>query len=151
MTLFPVPLRYFQLRGSVTIEFALVLPLLALLLTGLIDLGNAANESMEVQQAAEAGAQYASLNPWNTTAIGNAVTNATGISGIAATPAPSQFCACANGEALTAVSCTTTCSSGHTASKYVLVSAQLQHWSILSYPGLPNPLTLSAQSWRRLQ
>ena len=138
-------------RGTVSIEFALVLPFLALLLTGLLDLGYAAYELMEIQAAAEAGAQYASTNPWNVTAISNAVTSATEITGISATPAPSQFCACANGGSLTAVSCTSTCGGGHAPSTYALINAQLQHWTVLHYPGLPYPMTLSAQSRRRLQ
>jgi Flp pilus assembly protein TadG len=137
--------------GTVSIEFALILPFLALLLAGLIDLGYASYESMEVQSAAEAGAQYASTNSWDTTAISNAVTSATEVSGITAMPAPSQFCACADGGVLTAVSCVSTCGGGLAPSTYALVSAQVQHWTVLHYPGLPYPLTLTAQSRRRLK
>src|SRR5579864_287773 len=80
--------------GTAAIEAAIVLPVLLVLATGLFDLGFAAYEAMQVQSAADAGEQYAAANSWNATQISSAVTGATGGSGITATPAPSQFCAC---------------------------------------------------------
>jgi TadE-like protein len=138
-------------HATATIEFALIIPIFALMVAALFDLGYAAYESMAVQAAAEAGAQYASTNPWNVTAIENAVTGGTELGGINATPAPSQFCACAKGGTLTAISCTSSCSSGGSPGTYALVNAQVQHWNLLPYPGLSYPTTISAQALRRLQ
>jgi Flp pilus assembly protein TadG len=143
--------RALQDRGTAAIEFALIIPLFAVMVAALFDLGYAAYESMAVQAAAEAGAQYASTNAWNVTAIENAVTGSTELSGISATPAPSEFCACANGSTLTAVSCTSTCSGGGTPGTYGLISAQVTHYNLLPYPGLSTPVTISAAARRRLQ
>lgn len=137
--------------GAASIEFALIIPILALMMAALFDLGYAAYESMAVQAAAAAGAQYASTNTWDVTAIENAVTSATELSGISASPAPSQFCACANGGILTAVSCASTCSGGGSPGTYALVNAQVTHYNLLPYPGLSYPTTISAQARRRLQ
>jgi len=138
-------------RGTAAIEFALMLPLIVLLFTGLFDLGYAAYESMEVQAAAEAGAQYAARNPWNPTAIGTAVVGATGIGNVTATPAASRFCACPVAGALTPITCTGSCANGDPPGSYTLVSAQKLHWTALPYPALPQPLTLTGQAVRRLQ
>ena len=52
------------------------------------EVGMAAFEAMQVKNAAEAGAVYASQHPADFTGIQNAVTNATGTAGITASPAP---------------------------------------------------------------
>jgi uncharacterized membrane protein len=136
--------------GVAAIEAALILPVLLLLATGLFDLGSAAYENMQVQSAADAGAHYASKNTWNVTAISAAVTGGTGGSGITANPAPFQFCACPTGGTLTTIACASTCSTGDAPSLYARVSAQKLHSPALSFPGLPKPLTLSADSVARL-
>jgi len=138
-------------RGGAVIEFALIMPLLVLFLVGLSDLGLAAYDAMEVQAAAEAGAQYAALNGWNATSIAAAVTGATGASGIAATPAPSQLYGCPDGGTFTIVASTVTCPSGSPPGVYASVSAQLQYQTVLPYPGLPSPLTLTGQAYRRIK
>ena len=136
--------------GVAAIEAALILPVLALLATGMFDLGFAVYENMQVQSAADAGAHYASKNTWNTVAIQAAVTSATGGSSITA-PTPVQFCACpATGTLIPNVSCTSTCANGDAPSLYGRVSAQKLHVSVLSYTGLRSPLTLSADSVARL-
>jgi Flp pilus assembly protein TadG len=145
-------------RGAAIIEFALILPFLVLLLVGLCDLGFAAYDSMQVQAAAEAGAQYAARHPWDATAVAAAVTGATGTSGVLATPAPSRVCGCPDGGTLTRVgdwvvdhcSPTVTCTSGSPPGVYALVSAQLILSPMLPYPGLPAALTLTGQTYRRL-
>lgn len=138
-------------QGSAAVEAALVLPVLFLLMTAVFELGFAAYESMQVQSAADAGAQYAARNAWDAAKISAAVTGATGASGIGATPAPSQFCACPTGGTLATISCVALCPNGTTPSRYALVSAQKTHSTIISYPGLPEPLVLTARSIVRIQ
>jgi Flp pilus assembly protein TadG len=137
--------------GSAAVEAAIVLPLLLVLATALFDLGFAAYEDMQVQSAADAGAQYAAASTWDAARISAAVTGATGGSGITATPAPSQFCACPTGGVLTNIPCANKCSNGNTPSVYALVSAQKSHTTVLPYPILPQPLTLSGQAITRIQ
>ena len=143
--LFSVP------RGGPLVEFALIAPLLILFLVAVGDLGFAAYDLLQVQAAAEAGAQYAVRNSWNAAAIATAVTGATGVGGVTATPAPSQLCGCPDGGRLSLTSCGNTCPSGSPAERYASVSAQLQYRTVLPYPGLPSPLTLTGQAYRRLQ
>lgn len=138
-------------QGSAAVEAALILPLLLLMVTGLYDLGLAAYGSMQVQSAADAGAQYAAHNDWDPAAISAAVTSATGGTGITAAPAPSQFCACPAGGTLSNISCSSTCPNGDTPGLYALVNAQKQHTTVLPYPILPNPLTLTGQAITRLE
>ena len=143
-------------RGAAIVEFALILPVLALLVVGLCDLGVGLWQSIRVQAAAEAGAQYAALHPdpWDAAklaAITAAVTGATGASGIAATPPPSEVYGCPDRGTLTIVASTVTCPSGSPPGIYASVSAQLAYVSVLPYPGLPSPLTLTGQAYRRIQ
>jgi Flp pilus assembly protein TadG len=48
-------------RGSVAVEFALLLPVLLLLIFGVIDFGRAINDQITLTQAAREGARLASL------------------------------------------------------------------------------------------
>jgi hypothetical protein len=138
-------------RGGVAVEFALLSPLLALMFTGLVDLGFGAYESMQVQAAAAAGAQYAFKYTWDAAAIAAAVTNSTGAEGVVASPAPLQFCACPSAGSLAEVGCSATCPDGSPPGLYARVSAQLQYSTILSYPALPSPVTLKGEAVVRLR
>jgi Flp pilus assembly protein TadG len=154
MTMFGLGAALAALRhksGNAAIEFALIAPVLASVLVAMTDLGIALYESMEVNNAAQAGAQYAITKGWNSTAIQNAVTSASSLSGISASPAPAQSCGCASGTSVTAATCGATCAGGATAGTYVTVSAQAQYATLFSYPGLANPMTLSAQSTVRIE
>ena len=137
--------------GTIAVEAAIILPLLILLMTGLFDLGFLAYEGIQVQAAAEAGAQYAARNAWNAAAIADIVTSATGASGITASPVPSQFCGCPAGGTLVRVACTARCADGTLPSVYGEVHAQLEHWTILSYPAVPRPFTVSGKAITRVQ
>lgn len=140
-------------EGVTTIEFALVAPILALLIVGILDFGIGLWRQMQVATAAQAGAAYASTNGWNATATGiaNAVTGATGLGSITATPAPAWACGCPNATSGIAwVACGSTCPDGSQSAHYVTIGAQAAYSTILPYPGLANPLTLSAASFARL-
>jgi Flp pilus assembly protein TadG len=136
------------------VEFALAAPVLMALLVPLVDLGIAISEQLQVAQAVQAGAQYASIHPWNSNsvdAISNAVASATGLAAITATPPPRQVCGCPSGSAILSYSCNTTCSNGETAGYYVVVTAELPYAPPLPYSVLGNSVTLSAQSMVRIR
>lgn len=140
--------------GTAAVEFGLAAPLLFALLVPLADLGMAYSQQVQVQQAAQAGAQYAILHAWNSnssTAIANAVTAASRLPGLAATPAPSETCGCPNGASVTAATCGTKCSNGQSAGYYVVVNARASYSPLLPYSLLPQPTTLTAQSTVRIQ
>ena len=73
-----------QDRGATAVEFALLLPLLLLIVFGIIDFGRALNAQVTLTQAAREGARLASLaGATQTTVQSRAVTAATGL-GLAA-------------------------------------------------------------------
>ena len=140
-------------NGNAAVEFGLVAPVLMGLLIPVADLGIAFSEEIQVQQAAQAGAEYATLHPWNSnssTAIANAVTAANNLPGLAATPAPSQTCGCPTGTNVNTVTCGITCSDGQTAGYYAIVNAQAPYSPVLPYSVLGN-VTLTARSTIRIQ
>ncbi|MEE8393553.1 MAG: TadE family protein [Rhodospirillales bacterium] len=66
-------------EGVSAVEFALITPMLLVVLIGLIDFGMAMFHKMELQSAVRSGAQYALSNSGDTTSITSAVTAATSI------------------------------------------------------------------------
>ena len=142
--------------GNSAIEFALAAPILLGLLVPLVDLGLAFSKQIEVQQAAQAGAQYALLHGYDSTAIANAVTAATTLTLLPAdpvtNPAPSQRCACPTGTAIgPQVSCGSSCADGEFAGSYVFVSAQSAYTPPLPYSVLGSSVTLTALAAVRVQ
>jgi Flp pilus assembly protein TadG len=93
-------------RGNAAIETAFIAPILLLMLVGIADYGRAIYAEMQVQSAAQAGAQLAlesaanGFNATTVTAISGAVTSATTLPGITASPAPIVSCGCASGNSV---------------------------------------------------
>jgi Flp pilus assembly protein TadG len=140
--------------GVSSIEFALTAPLMLILLMPVVDLGMGFYQQMQVSNAAEAGAQYVMQNGFgNLTAIESAVTSATTLSGISASPAPTEACGCPNSTntAIVAATCGSTCpTTSQTAGVYVTVNAEANYTPLLSYPVLGSSRTLTAQSVVRI-
>lgn len=131
--------------GASAIEFAFVGGALSLLLLGVLDFGIGYWKKVQVGDAARAGANYAEKNGYDSTKIQSAVTNATALSGVQATPAPSQFCGCPDiSSGVGSVACSATCSDGSTAGSYVTVNAQISYRTIFAWPGVTNPMTLAS-------
>lgn len=137
-------------RGNAAIEFALLAAPLILMMVGTVDYGFGIYRQMEVQNAAQAGAEYALKYGFNTTGITSAVTSATAYS-ISASPAPVQSCGCPSGTTISPAACGSSCASGATAGVYVTVAAQATYTTIIPYPGIPNSYTLAAASTVRIQ
>jgi hypothetical protein len=145
-------------RGTSAIEFALSAPLLLGLLAPVADLGLAYSQQIQLQQAAQAGAQYAALHPWHSnsiTEIANAVTSATGLTLLpadpATNPAPYQECRCPDGGMIDLASCNSIrCADGEYGGYYVIVHAQLAYSPVLPYSLLGNSNKLTAQATVRV-
>ncbi len=137
--------------GAAAIELGLLAPVLTLMMVSVIDIGRGVYRKMQVEDAAQVGAQYAMRNGFDANAISNAVVSATNFSSIAASPAPVQFCGCATGSGINTVSCGTTCPGGAVAGTYTTVSAQATYSSLLNYQIVPQNYNFSAQSTARLQ
>lgn len=137
--------------GTAAIEFGLAIPFLLALLMGVVELGFAMYQGMQVYAAAEAGALYAAQNGWSASGISTAVTGATSATGLTATPAPSEFWGCPGESGIAAVaSSSVKCSDGYSPGLYIQVNASLGHQTILPYPGLSLPTTFTARSIIRI-
>jgi Flp pilus assembly pilin Flp len=162
----------FDAKGAVAVEFAVVSVFMSLLLIGLIDFGLGFWEQMLVGNAARAGAQWAmiqGINGYDSSTIATAVTSATGLSSITATPAPAEFCGCPSVSGgisnLSSGQCGTpppTCPTsagicvtgpsalGCPAATYVTVKAQASYATLFAYPGIASPITLNGTMTVRL-
>jgi len=136
--------------GAAAVELALALPFLAAVLLPMVDIGMAAYQQMAVDDAAQAGAAYALVHGWNSSAIQAAVASASDIAGISASPAPSQFCGCPSGSAVATASCGSNCANGQAAGTYVTVSARRSFTPLVPYSGFGASTVLSASSTVRL-
>src|SRR5579875_2136007 len=87
--------------GQGMVELALCLPLFLLLILGAAEIGSIAWDSIEINNAAHAGAQFASLSHANASNANNSIETAVkddlpaSLSSIVTFPtAPTQSCAC---------------------------------------------------------
>lgn len=127
-------------KGSVFVEFALVVPLFLLLCVAGIDLARVFNTAMLLQGATRTGLEYAGQSA---AAAADASGIATLVSASAGNPAgltvnSNQFCTCSIGGIQTA--CSSKCSGKIT---YVQVSASLPFQTLVTWPWVPQPLTVT--------
>ena len=123
-------------RGIATIEFALIAPLLLLLVAGVLDYTMLMRTAIAVADAARAGAQYGSLssaNASNTAGMQSAAINAApDINGLTVTAV--KVCQCSDGST---VNCSGgTCTTGPVRI-YAQVTVQATCSAIFSYSQLP--------------
>lgn len=137
-------------RGVAAIEFGLMIPVLSLMVVSVTDIGLAVYRKMQVEDAAQAGAQYAISHGFDTSGISSAVTSATNSTAITASPPPVQFCGCPTSTGVSTVSCGTVCTGGVQAGTYMTVSAQATYYTLINYQMIAN-YTFNAQSTARLQ
>lgn len=145
------PLRGLLARseGTAAIEFALILPVLVLIVTGVVEIGLTVRDSMRVQEAVSAGALYADQHGFDAAKISTAVTSAVSGAAITAAPAPAVSYGCPTASAITASAQGAACADGFYARTYVTVSAQMPRTQVFGAVfGLPD--TLTATSTARL-
>ncbi len=155
-------------RGVAMFEFAVVTPILVLLLLPLVDLGLGFYVKTQLMTAAQAGTQYAFVNGWSgtstttQTSILSAVSNATGLGSVSASPAPVLACGCADGTTITysspggafspsACSAMTACASGQKPGAYVTVNTRVSYKPVFTYLIFSGATTLTATSTVRVQ
>lgn len=141
-------------RGTAAIEFAIIGGVFCAMLVVGGDIGLAYYANMQVQTAAQVGAQYAvnhGGSAFDANAISNAVLSATSTTGITASPAPAEFCACPSGTTLVTATCGTTCADGTGVGTYARVSASRTHTVIVPYPWLPASYAQTASSTVRIK
>ena len=137
--------------GIAAIEFAILGAVLCLMVVAVGDLGLGFYSYLQVQNSAQAGAQYGAVHGFDSVAITNAITNATSTSGITASPAPQQFCGCVSGATVTTATCGTVCADGMSAGTYISASAVRDYSTLISYPGFPASYHQTATSTVRIK
>jgi Flp pilus assembly protein TadG len=137
-------------RGAAAIEFALVVPVMLLLLLGLIEMGIVFMHQVQVETAAQAGIARAEQDGFDIPAINTAVTTSTALTAIQPIPAPTQSCGCISGTTIVAASCGSTCTGGITAGTYVTVNTRTTYTPLF---GLiyTSPFTLTGKAVSRIQ
>jgi Flp pilus assembly protein TadG len=139
-------------RGSSLVEFGLMLPFLGMLLLGVIDFGRAYYLSIEVNNAAYAGALYGCQNTSDTTGMQNAATSdAPDVSGMTAT----AYCGveCSDGQSSSSgATCpaTPSCTSPAFPIQYAQVNTTATYTPIFhAWPGIPSSISLKGSAWVR--
>ncbi len=136
--------------GGAAIEFGLVAPFLSLLIVATVEIGTGVYQGMQAQNAAEAGAVYASKYGFDAAGISNAVAAATADGGIVAAPAPTQFCGCPSSAGITVMQCSSTCPGGTAPGYYLRINAQITHEPLLAIPGLAPLTTITGEAVVRI-
>lgn len=145
MRLRPLPDLLRRQDGTAAIEFALILPMLLIIFTGVVEIGLAVHDSIRVQEAVSAGAIYANQHDFNAAAISSAITSATTAGSLTASPAPVQFYGCPSATGIAASTLGATCADGFQSRSYVTVSAQMPRTQVFGAVfGLPATLTATA-------
>ncbi len=135
-------------HGSSLVEFALVAPILVLLLLSAVDFGKAYYLATEVAGAAHAGAEYGSQAP----------TDIAGIAAAAAADAPdvpnltvatpTYGCECSDGAKYSA-NCSSKPTCGSNVVYSVKVSVSSNYKPLLAWPGIPASVQLSSSAIMR--
>jgi Flp pilus assembly protein TadG len=158
------------IAGSALIEFTLFAPLLVVASIYTMDFGLLFYKQLEMQNAAQAGADWAMTNhTCSTSKIAAAAANATKLPAIQITVTSSEFCGCpsSTGVALQnpsqpAAACGSTtdicsggatCSGGALAGNYVTVTAapSTTYRSLIPYGLITNTYNITATSTVRIQ
>jgi Flp pilus assembly protein TadG len=152
--------------GSALVEFTIFAPLMVVMGIYMMDFGLLIWHKMQVQHAAQAGAEYAiSHSGYNSASIALVVTNtipSTRTFTITASPAPSQFCGCPSNTGVTSTGvtngdCHTSSCAGAAAGNYVTVSATAAYNSFAPWgntlwgPVIAGSYNLTAQATVRVQ
>jgi Flp pilus assembly protein TadG len=139
------------IAGAASVELAIIAPVLVAALICTVDLGFGIYRSMQVEAAAQAGANYAVVRGFTPAGVTSAIASATSLGGVQATPAPVQFCGCASAGGIANAACGQPCPDGTSPGTYVTVSAQANYTTLLPYPMFPNTFVFAAQSTVRTQ
>jgi TadE-like protein len=133
-------------RGSSLVELGLMLPVLGLLLFGAIDFGRAYYLSIEVTNAARAGAQFGVENASSAGMQNAATSDAPDVPGITATA--SYGCECPDGSGqIPGCSSSPGCAN---AVNYVQVTTNATYSPLIPWPGIPSSIPLTGEATVRI-
>jgi len=137
--------------GNISVELALVLPFLLMLVMGAYDFGRGFTEKLRLNSAARAGAQYALQNY-------NMVGDEEGVRQSARddaedvdatlTVTPRYFCTCLTGGE---IACGTSCAGGEVPMRYIEVDVSGPFELMFDYPMTSDSMTLQGHAELRLR
>jgi Flp pilus assembly protein TadG len=137
-------------RGQAAVEWALITPVIALLLVIAGDAMRMYDTSIEVNNAAKAGVQYGAQTPGTAADLAGmqqaAQNDASNVTGMTATA--SVYCQCPDSSTTFSCDTTNTCSDKRV---YVEVDSAATFHSLLQFPGLTSSLQLSGKAKMREQ
>ena len=133
-------------RGQSLVGLGLMLPVLGLLLFGAIDFARAYYLSIEVTNAARAGAQFGVQNSSSAGMQNAATSDASDVPGITATA--TYGCECPDGTGQVP-GCSTPPGCAN-AVNYVLVTTSATYRPLIPWPGIPSSIPLSGQATVRI-
>lgn len=142
--------------GVAAVEFALLLPVFALICVGAIDFGLAFDAKLKLSNAVGEGAQFAFLTGTTVQSaqVQTVVQGATTLSPLVVNVnynSAACYCPAGSPAALSAQTCGTSCPNGYPAGKYATITATYAYQPIFpSYALLANP-TLSESAVARVQ
>lgn len=116
----------------------MIAPVMVLILLGVVDFSMAAFHRMELESAARSGAQFALLNPTDTTLIQSTVITSSSLNDTDLSVTITEFCECSDGST---VSCSIGCASGNMR-EYMNIIASYDYVPLF----LPNVMTLTGDS-----
>lgn len=134
--------------AGVAVEFALIAPILLILAIGVVDFGRAVVLSAKLSSAARAGAQYAIIVSIEDDDVEDAVRNSAVFNNVdSLNVSISELCECSYG---VSVACDGDCG-GDSPHKFVSVTVDYPHSLFFSYPGIPNPMTITKSATMRME
>jgi hypothetical protein len=137
-------------EGAAVAEFAMLLPVFLLLISGLYDGARLIYGALQVHAAAQAGASWARKNGWDLQGVTDAVAASSSIA-VSATPAPQLAVGCLSGKAIVGANAQGQCPGGQPAGGYVLVTAQAPFSPQAPWPAAFWPAVIRAQATVRVQ
>lgn len=132
-------------KGQSTVEMAVLVPFLALILLAAADFGRMFYMSVQLRGAARAGAQYGSFsnNTWSdTTHMQSVALSQLNLVGASPT-ASASYCTCVSG-GTPACGSSYDCTDLGSYGLYVSVTTSALFKTIVTYPGIPSSVTLTS-------
>lgn len=128
--------------GNAVVEFALITPVLLIMIMGLVDAGRAIGANARLGNGVTAGLRYALADSYDTTSISSAALDGSRFAAGEATVAVRRFCECPDGSAIV---CTDTCTAGF---RRIFVEVAMTHTqaTVFSYPVIGSEVTVSRTS-----
>lgn len=142
----PVKKRFWRCeRGAAAVEFAFIVPIMALVVMGIVDYGTFINQRMKLQDLARTATQYVVQGGSDTDVVANIIESSdfykdSAAKGQAITVTRQQLCECAGGRS---INCNSSCpNSGDYIRYFYAVTLDSTYRPIFAYPGISSSIAL---------